>query len=56
MSFRSAVILAAFAFAVPATAQAAPQILGVIASNGHATPLDCTAGDCTAQLSAFCLQ
>ncbi len=56
MLFRFAIILAAFAFGVPTAAEAAPQILGLIASNGHATPLDCDGGDCTAQLSAFCLQ
>ncbi len=36
-------------------AGAAPQILGVIASNG-VMPLNCTDGACTAELSTFCLQ
>ena len=37
-------------------AQAASQILGVVASNGAATPLTCSSGECGAHFSAFCLQ
>ncbi|MGH6933425.1 MAG: hypothetical protein ACREEE_13440, partial [Dongiaceae bacterium] len=61
MSFRSIALLAgvacAAAMAMPSTAaQAAPQILGVVASNGVPTPLTCGEVDCSAHLSAFCLQ
>jgi len=38
------------------TAQAAPQILGVVASNGTPTPLVCDGVECAAHFSAFCLQ
>jgi len=48
----SAVLLA---IAVPFGAQAAPQILGLPHTVG-ATPLFCSGGDCTAELTAFCLQ
>jgi hypothetical protein len=37
-------------------AQAAPQILGVVASNGLPTPLRCAEGYCSAYLASFCLQ
>jgi hypothetical protein len=48
--------LGLFAFAAP-QAMAAPQALGVIASNGIATPLVCDgSGECSARISAFCLQ
>lgn len=57
MSFRIALSLAALAVALPlAGAHAAPQILGVVASNGYATPLTCADGQCSAQFSTFCLQ
>lgn len=46
---------AALAMTVPATAQAAPQMLGLPQTAG-ATPLHCSGGSCTAELSAFCLQ
>jgi hypothetical protein len=36
-------------------AQAAPQVLGIVASNGP-IPLTCDAGGCRADLSTFCLQ
>ena len=36
-------------------AAAAPQMLGLIASNGP-VPLSCAGGTCTAELSSFCLQ
>ena len=38
------------------SAEAAPQILGVVASNGAPTPLSCTGAECGAHFSAFCLQ
>jgi len=42
---------------VPGSASAAPQALGVVASNGVATPLVCDGrGECSARISAFCLQ
>lgn len=37
-------------------AQAAPQILGIVASNGLPTPLSCADGYCSAYLASFCLQ
>ena len=37
-------------------AEAAPQILGLVASNGLPVPMRCTGNDCTALLSSFCLQ
>jgi hypothetical protein len=57
----STVILAfgalAAAIAVSAgAAHAAPQILGVVASNGQPTPLNCDSGDCIGHFSSFCLQ
>jgi hypothetical protein len=39
----------------PAPAQAAPQILGLIASN-EPVPMTCVGGTCTAELSSVCLQ
>jgi hypothetical protein len=44
------------AFASPGVADAAPQILGVVASNGAPTPLVCDGAECGAHFSAFCLQ
>jgi hypothetical protein len=41
--------------AAPA-AKAAPQALGLVASNGVPTPLTCRDGECSAEFSAFCLQ
>src|ERR1700687_1833813 len=37
-------------------ASAASQVLGLVASNGLATPLHCQDGTCTGHFSAFCLQ
>jgi hypothetical protein len=37
-------------------AEAAPQILGLVASNGLPVPMRCDGGACTALLSSFCLQ
>lgn len=47
-----------FAIASPADAlaQSTPQVLGLVASNGIPTPLTCTDDECSAHLSAFCLQ
>jgi hypothetical protein len=50
-----AALAAACAF-LAAPAQAAPQVLGLVASNGHATPLRCDDSGCSALLSSFCLQ
>ena len=59
MSIRSVFIgtvaFAAFGLASHA-ASAAPQVLGLIASNGQPTPLVCGDKDCRAHFSAFCLQ
>jgi hypothetical protein len=37
-------------------AEAASQVLGLVASNGLPTPLQCQDGTCSAHLSSFCLQ
>ena len=47
--------LAALSFA-SSRAEAAPQILGLVASNGLPVPMRCEGGDCTALLASFCLQ
>ena len=52
-----AVGVAAAAFVIGiGTAAAAPQILGIVASNGSPTPLVCDEVNCGALFSAFCLQ
>jgi hypothetical protein len=59
MSFRSALfaLSAIAAVGIPASgASAAPQVLGLVASNGAPTPLTCVDGECSAQFSSFCLQ
>ncbi len=38
------------------SASAAPQVLGLVASNGFPTPLSCDGFECSAQFSSFCLQ
>jgi hypothetical protein len=48
-------LAAGFWLAVSA-ADAAPQILGLVASNGLPTPLACSQGYCSAFLASFCLQ
>jgi len=49
-------LLTLLAAALPlSAAKAAPQILGLVASNGI-VPLHCADGTCTAELSTFCLQ
>ena len=56
MHARILALLAFVAAALPLSpAKAAPQILGLVASNGM-VPLHCADGACTAELSAFCLQ
>jgi len=59
MSVRSALITAGAAFLFGFgghAALAAPQVLGLVASNGLPTPLACGDTDCRAHFSAFCLQ
>ena len=57
MSNRWIVPALALACALPwSGAAAAPQVLGLVASNGVATPLDCSGPECDAHFSAFCLQ
>ena len=53
-----AVLLAALALGLMAAApaHAAPQALGLVASNGAPTMLDCNGIECSALFSAFCLQ
>ncbi len=48
-------ILAAIALA-GGEARSASQLLGIVASNGLATPLQCQDGICSGHLSSFCLQ
>lgn len=51
--------LAGLAFAAGLSiggASAAPQVLGLVASNGFPTPLTCDGFECSAQFSSFCLQ
>jgi hypothetical protein len=45
-----------FFFLSAVTAGAAPQILGLVASNGLPTPLHCRDGICNGSLASFCLQ
>ncbi|MGH6930342.1 MAG: hypothetical protein ACREEV_18635, partial [Dongiaceae bacterium] len=55
---RAHLVAAAIAAVLPlgvGSASAAPQILGIVASNG-ALPLACDADGCRADLSTFCLQ
>lgn len=54
LAFLAALPLTAIALP-PAPAQAAPQILGLIAS-AEPVPMTCVDGTCTAELSSFCLQ
>lgn len=58
MPNRSLAAAAIALLAVAATpAESAPQALGIVASNGVATPLICDGkGECSARVSAFCLQ
>jgi hypothetical protein len=54
IAFLATLSLTAIAL-LPAPAQAAPQILGLIASN-EPVPMTCVGGTCTAELSSVCLQ
>jgi hypothetical protein len=54
LAFLATLPLTAIAL-LPAPAQAAPQILGLIASN-EPVPMTCVGGTCTAELSSVCLQ
>jgi hypothetical protein len=58
MSYRSVLFAAsAAAFTIAgSSAIAAPQVLGLVASNGVPTPLSCDGGTCSAHFSTFCLQ
>jgi len=53
--FRSALLALPLLLAGGAS-QAAPQILGIVASSGLPTPLHCAEGYCSAYLASFCLQ
>jgi hypothetical protein len=60
---RFAILFAAILFAalaaptlLAARAEAAPQLLGLVASNGVPTPLQCKGGVCSGFFSSFCLQ
>ncbi len=48
-------IAASFLFAI-AGAAAAPQLLGLVASNGAPTTLDCAGEECSGYFGTFCLQ
>jgi hypothetical protein len=54
--FRSALLALPLLLLAGGGAQAAPQILGIVASNGLPTPLHCAEGYCSAYLVSFCLQ
>jgi hypothetical protein len=57
-SIRLAVLFAAFALPtmLAARVEAATQILGIVASNGMPTPLQCQDGVCRGFFSSFCLE
>lgn len=52
---RLRIALAALGIALPAGAQASPQILALL-STGGPVPMECHGALCTAELSAFCLE
>ena len=54
-TFVALTFLALGALAAP-NSQAASQILGLVASNGLPTPLQCEDGSCSGHFSSFCLQ
>jgi len=57
MTIRQTLSCAAFLVLLPLSgAAAAPQILGLVASNDAPISLNCAEGECSAYLSAFCLQ
>src|SRR5215467_14724832 len=55
-SLRSTLFALPFLLLAGGASQAAPQILGIVASNGLPTPLSCAEGYCSAYLASFCLQ
>ena len=55
MNMRLALVSALAALALPSLAEAAPQLLGVIASR-EPLPLRCEGDRCSVELSAFCLE
>lgn len=57
MRFKALAFLTAFSLpaSVPLPAEAAPQILGLIAST-EPVPMTCAGGTCTAEISSVCLQ
>ncbi len=56
VNLRTLIVGAALAVVAPfANSHAAPQVLGLIATNAP-VPLNCLGGNCTAEFSAFCLQ
>jgi hypothetical protein len=54
--FRASLFALPLLAGTSAAVQAAPQILGIVASNGLPTPLHCADGYCSAYLASFCLQ
>jgi hypothetical protein len=54
--FRASLLALPFLLMTAVAGQAAPQILGIVASNGLPTPLHCADGYCSAYLASFCLQ
>jgi len=54
--FLIASALAAALSLAASRADAAPQILGLVASNGAPVPMRCEGTGCTVLLSSFCLQ
>src|SRR5258708_33776304 len=54
--FRASLLALPLLAGTGAAVQAAPQILGIVASNGLPTPLHCADGYCSAYLASFCLQ
>lgn len=56
MRLVSLILAAGALVALAGPAQAAPQVLGLVASNGEPTPLNCASGDCVGHFSSFCLQ
>jgi hypothetical protein len=54
--FRALLLALPLLAGTAAAVQAAPQILGIVASNGLPTPLHCADGYCSAYLASFCLQ
>ncbi|MFM9844199.1 MAG: hypothetical protein ACKVOI_14635 [Dongiaceae bacterium] len=55
MYARTLLGIAGAAWLAGGSVQAAPQVLGIVASNGS-IPLTCDSADCRADLSTFCLQ